>query len=382
MEDNFLEIIELQAQEALEFIQLPTEVMIAVDSVSVAEDGDKTLEYTFTRTDNDISNALTVNFTVSGSATFDTDYRQEGAEEFDATTGKVTIAAGETTATVTITPVADTEIESDETVKLTLAAGSNYILDADESEMVMSAIANDDTQLNVDWAKNLGGYKYITLDEKKNTYVAGRFAERATIGDKTLTAEDNFDIYVAKVDKDGNINWAEAFGGKEYEAPKDIAVDDSGNTYITGTFDREIIFGNTTLDAGRLNDVFVSKLDDKGNVVWAKNFGNSGNDYGYAIDVDDDDNIYIAGTFEDNIQFGNITLDSADDFSNVFVTKLDSKGDVLWAKDFGISSDKAEKIIVDNEGNSYLFMTGGEASNRISVAKLDNNGKYKMEKEL
>ena len=65
--------------------------------MSVAEDGGKALEYTFTRT-GDTTNSLIVNFTVGGSATLGTDYNQTGAEEFDATKGKVTIAAGETTA--------------------------------------------------------------------------------------------------------------------------------------------------------------------------------------------------------------------------------------------------------------------------------------------
>ena len=386
MEENILEVTQLQAEDNLGFIEPPAQVTLTVDSMSVTEDGGKALKYTFTRT-SDTINPLIVNFTVAGTATLDTDYTQTDAEEFDATQGKVTIAAGETTATVTITPIADAEIESDETVKFTLAEG-NYIIDdnsqmspnvrmasqTDESGMVMGVISNDDVRLNVDWAKNLGGNKSLSLDDEENIYVAGSFGGTVTVGNKTLISKDNSDIFVAKFDRDGNVSWAEGFAGKDYARANDIAVDDSGNTYITGSFSDKITFGNITLDGNRI-DLFAAKFDSNGNVVWAKNFGATDFDYGYGIDVDNNGNTYITGKFGNQVLFDNIALDGGE-FGDVFVAKLNSEGSVIWAKDFGTSSyaDRGEEIVVDDEGNSYLFMTEGEVDNRISVAKLDNNG--------
>ena len=73
----------------------------------MAEDGVTNLVYTFTRT-GVTTGALTVNFTVGGTAAFGTDYTQTGAATFTRPTGTVTFAAGSPTATVTIDPTADT----------------------------------------------------------------------------------------------------------------------------------------------------------------------------------------------------------------------------------------------------------------------------------
>ena len=97
-------------------------VTLAVSTTSVTEDGTANLVYTFTRT-GDTTNPLTVNYTVGGTATFNTDYSQTGAASFpnySSETGTVTFAANSATATVTIDPTADTTVEDDETVSLTL----------------------------------------------------------------------------------------------------------------------------------------------------------------------------------------------------------------------------------------------------------------------
>ncbi|NCR78384.1 MAG: hypothetical protein GPI92_24060, partial [Microcystis aeruginosa K13-06] len=102
-----------------------TSVTLAVSPASVTEDGTSNLVYTFTRT-GVTSNALTANYTVGGTATFSTDYTQTGAASYTATTGTVNFAAGSATATVTVDPTADTTVESNETVALTLASGTGY----------------------------------------------------------------------------------------------------------------------------------------------------------------------------------------------------------------------------------------------------------------
>ena len=81
-------------------------VSVAVAPLTVDEDGVPNLVYTFTRTGNTTS-PLTVNFSVAGTATFNTDYTQTGAATFTATDGTVTFGAGNTTTTVTVDPSAD-----------------------------------------------------------------------------------------------------------------------------------------------------------------------------------------------------------------------------------------------------------------------------------
>ncbi|NCS55056.1 MAG: hypothetical protein GPJ23_23575 [Microcystis aeruginosa G13-05] len=124
---------------------LPT-VSLAVSPASVTEDGTNNLVYTFTRTGNTAS-PLTVNFNVSGNATFNNDYSQSGADSFSGTSGSITFAAGSNTATLTIDPTADTIFEQDETVGLTLVSSANY--NRGTTNTVTSTIINDDVNAGV-----------------------------------------------------------------------------------------------------------------------------------------------------------------------------------------------------------------------------------------
>ncbi|MFM6407060.1 MAG: hypothetical protein ACKPGT_21250, partial [Microcystis sp.] len=102
-----------------------TRVTLQVSPSLVTEDGTTNLAYFFYR-DGVTTNALTVNYTVGGTATFNTDYTQTGAASFNATTGTVTFAANANNATVTIDPTVDNIADPDETVTLTLASGTGY----------------------------------------------------------------------------------------------------------------------------------------------------------------------------------------------------------------------------------------------------------------
>ncbi|MDB9460635.1 Calx-beta domain-containing protein, partial [Dolichospermum circinale CS-545/17] len=102
-------------------------VTLATSPKKVAENSGANILYTFTRTGN-ITSELTVNYTVSGSAIFNTDYSQTGATSHTATTGTVSFAAGADTVTLTISPLEDNIQENDETMILTLATGTDYII--------------------------------------------------------------------------------------------------------------------------------------------------------------------------------------------------------------------------------------------------------------
>ncbi|NCS79712.1 MAG: calx-beta domain protein [Microcystis aeruginosa K13-07] len=115
-----------------------TSVTLAVSPTSVTEDGTANLVYTFTRS-GVTTNALTVNYTIGGTATLNTDYTRTG------TTNTVTFAAGSFTATVIVDPTADTTVESNETVALTLATGTGYTVGT--TTAVTGTINNDDVTL-------------------------------------------------------------------------------------------------------------------------------------------------------------------------------------------------------------------------------------------
>jgi cyclophilin family peptidyl-prolyl cis-trans isomerase len=119
---------------------LPT-ISLGISTSSVSEDSADNLIYTFTR-NGDLSTTLTTNYNIAGTATFDTDYAQIGADSFTPTTGTITFAANSATATLTIDPTPDTTIESDETIALTLATGTDYAIETNTA--VTGTITNDD----------------------------------------------------------------------------------------------------------------------------------------------------------------------------------------------------------------------------------------------
>ena len=198
--------------------------------------------------------------------------------------------------------------------------------------------------------------------------------------------------------------WADSFGGDDFDVVDDIAVDDDGNTYFTGTFYGTATFGDENLESdevGDFGDVFIAKLYNNGDVIWAKDFGNTNDDeYASAIDLDNEGNVYITGEFEETLEFGSETLEGSEN-GDVFVAKLNSEGDVLWAKDFNSEDSnndvEVESIAVDDMGNTYVtgyyqsesmnigdFMLKSEddEAENAFIAKFDTGGEVKWAQNI
>ncbi|HWN98255.1 MAG TPA: Ig-like domain-containing protein, partial [Blastocatellia bacterium] len=126
---------------AINLVTAQTVRLISPAPISVLEDGANNITYTFLRY-GDTSAGLTVNFNVSGTATFGTDYSQSGAATFTTTTGTVTFPAATDLVKVTIDPTVDANAESDETAILTVAAGAGYTVASPST--ATTTIRNDD----------------------------------------------------------------------------------------------------------------------------------------------------------------------------------------------------------------------------------------------
>jgi Cadherin-like domain/Domain of unknown function (DUF4114) len=147
--------------------QLINPITLDVTPGIVGESGTSNLVYTFSR--NAFStDPLVVTYTIGGTATATNDYVQSGATDFGATTGTVTFAAGATTATVTIDPTADSNIESNETVSLTLVSGSDYNIATPETVVGYFIDQNDGTSNIAPVAVSFRNTK-LTLAENTNT---------------------------------------------------------------------------------------------------------------------------------------------------------------------------------------------------------------------
>lgn len=249
------------------------------------------------------------------------------------------------------------------------------------STLLTNAGANDiftvkyNTNGNVLWAKSAGGASFdeglgITTDHNGNVLVTGRFASSSiTFGSTMLTNGDTtgtmFDIFIVKYDSIGNVLWAKSAGGTSSDQSNSIAIDDSGNVFVTGYFTSpSITFGTTTLTMSFGSfKIFTVKYDPNGNVLWAKSSDgtNSEDAWGLGIASDLSGNVFVSGWFNaPSIIFGSDTLINSGNF-DVLTLKYDPNGNVLWAKNaVGSGPDMGQSITTDGSGNA--FVTGNFAS--------------------
>ncbi|MEO8616777.1 MAG: Calx-beta domain-containing protein [Luteolibacter sp.] len=124
----------------------PTTVSIAVSPASGAENSGTDMVFTLTRSGVTTS-ALTVNFSVGGTATNATDYTASGAASFTPSSGTATFPAGSATTSVTLTPMNDSLVENDETAVITLTSGMGYTVAAPST--ATATIVNDDSSVSI-----------------------------------------------------------------------------------------------------------------------------------------------------------------------------------------------------------------------------------------
>jgi hypothetical protein len=263
-----------------------------------------------------------------------------------------------------------------DTVDFDPGAGTTNLITAGSSDVFISKL---DASGNLVFAKRFGAAeadvgRSIALDSTGNIYTTGYFEQTVDFdpgaGTTNLTSAGRSDVFVSKIDSSGNLVFAKRFGAAEADVGLSVAVDSTGNVYTTGYFEQTVDFdpgaGTTDLTTAGGSDVFVSKLDASGNLVFAKRFGGSSDDGGISISVDSNGNIHTIGYFEERVDFdpgaGTSNLTSAGG-TDVFVSKIDSSGNLLLAKSFGgTANDVGRSIAFDSTGNIY---TTGEFAGTV-----------------
>ena len=235
-----------------------------------------------------------------------------------------------------------------------------------------------DASGNFVWAKKIeyaSTCKSITLDNSGNIYLTGYFLGSYTDFDPgpatyTLNAVGSYDAFVTKWDASGNFIWAKQLGGINQDDGTQIVLDASGNIYCAGTFNGTADFdpgpGTYTLSTGHATantDIFLCKLNASGNFVWAKQVTRSGNNTEYCtgLAIDGAGNVLIGGNFggvgdfdPDLVINNNINASGGYD---MFVTKLNSSGILVWVKTIGgTGNDYCNGMRLNASGN--IYMTG------------------------
>lgn len=222
-------------------------------------------------------------------------------------------------------------------------------------------VAKYDSSGNFLWARHEGGPGEdvgveLDVDAAGNVYVGGRFSDTALFDGVPYGAEGLLDIFVIKYTTDGDFVWLNTLGGNKDDRCRGLVTDDAGFTYITGRYRVLTLFDTIFLPAVATDDVYLAKLDTTGDVMWAQTIGGTKLDFGEAITIDLHGNLILTGSFFQNMTIGDSTLLALGD-EETFVAKWDNDGNLLWANSYpGAERDYGEDIATDEFGN--IFVSG------------------------
>src|SRR3989338_4057261 len=209
-----------------------------------------------------------------------------------------------------------------------------------------------------------------------------------------------------------NLQWAKQIGGAGWDEGTSIKTDQNNHVYTVGLFIGTVDFdpgiGVFNLTAVGEKDAFICKLDASGDLIWAKQFGDSASiDEKSSLEIDAFGNLYITNSFVGTVDFdpgpGSFNLTSQGMDRAVFIHKLDADGNFVWAKQFtGTQSNGGVgyAITVDGSGNIYSTGTIGgtmdfdpgpgtfqltasvPGQTAIYISKLDPSGNFVWAKEM
>ncbi len=229
----------------------------------------------------------------------------------------------------------------------------------------------------------------LAVDGPGNAYVAGAFHGTLVIGSTSHASSGNADLWVAKLDSNLTPLWSKSWGSTELDTVEGLAVDGGGNVYVTGEFDGTIDFGDGPLvPADSTLDVFVLKLSADGDVLWSRGYGGPGADHAYDIAVDPSGNAYVTGEFDGPVQFGATAVLPGTGSNDGFVVKLDPAGTPLWRLGFGGPgaqigagvAARADGSVIVTAGVAGLVSFGGppvgSAGSTAVAAELDAAGAH------
>ncbi|MES2679026.1 MAG: T9SS type A sorting domain-containing protein [Bacteroidota bacterium] len=255
-------------------------------------------------------------------------------------------------------------------------------------------LVKQDAAGNVLWAKNFGcsgndAIYGVCVDASNNIYITGMFIESSgnifgmVLGTFTLNSMGGGgDMFVAKLDPNGNVLWAKGAGGNYTEQGLGICTDAGGNVYVAASSSSQSFnIGNLSFSTNGASDFFVAKYSTGGNVMWVKQGGGQYFDYANAIAVDAAGDIVIAGKFQGSMTLGAQTLTNSVPMNSMdaFIAKYSASGTVIWATQTSGTNDDVIRAL-STDPNNNIVVAGNFRSPVLTcgTVTLANAGSHDM----
>ena len=253
-------------------------------------------------------------------------------------------------------------------------SGEEYLLAAGEDFDIFVQKTNPDGQLL--WAKKMGGTSFdyatdIVADANGNVYVTGVYEGIADFdpgrGEYLLESTGGLDIFIVKLDVNGDFLWAKSIGGPEYEESVAIGIDAPGNVYVSGYFYADADFDPGTaefnMETTGFGDGFIVKLSTEGIFTWAKQFGGADFDLALNMKVTAEGDSYIVGNFRETADFDpdpvvEFSLVAAEGNDAGYLLHLDADGRFISAAKTGDATSGLFPMDVDRDTVGNIYITG------------------------
>jgi len=220
-----------------------------------------------------------------------------------------------------------------------------------------------DANGNLQWTKTIGGPE----SEEGNSLIQTSDGGYAITGYTSSFGAGQLDVYVVKLDANGNLQWTKTIGGKKADVGTSLIQTSDGGYAIAGFTES---FG-----AGKW-DVYVVKLDANGNLQWTKTIGGPKGDEGYSL-IQTADGGYVIAGFTESFGAGK---------ADVYVVKLDAKGNLQWTRTIGGPESEIGNSLIQTSDGGYAITgtTGsfGAGKADVYVVKLDANGNLQWTKTI
>jgi len=168
----------------------------------------------------------------------------------------------------------------------------------------------------------------------------------------------NFDIFLIKTDASGNIIWAKTYG----------ETDDDWASSVQQTSDGGYIVAGVTLSFGAGGDIFLIKTDANGNLQWAKTYGGTFQDGASSVQQTSDGGYIVAG----------YTVSFGAGESDIFLIKTDASGNIIWAKTYGGTFQDGASSVQQTSDGGYIVagytVSFGAGESDIFLIKTDASG--------
>ena len=240
-------------------------------------------------------------------------------------------------------------------------------------------VAKYDTDGQLKWCRLAGNDQAqsghnIAVGPGGDCYVSGYVSGVVQLSGRKLGSPTSVkDIFVARLNAEGQFVWSGTAGGESDGLSTGVAVDGQGNCYLTGMFQNKAVFGNTTLVSAGQYDVFVARFDANGTPAWAYSGGGKKIDYGLGVATDSSGNCYVTGEFTDDVRFMGQHLSKLGG-RDLYVARFSPKGEMDWLEIMGgAHSDLSYAIAVDPRGSCFLSGAFSPAT-QYQTHKLTSRG--------